>query len=378
MKLTAALLMTIAALFSQAGAAEEHDALNDLRPVLQDVAGKMRQDYSDRKQAIADLEHDAAKITAVLESGHLDSKGEAAALFSRAEARSLVNIIRWKNGETVNPTLARQSLADLNKLIAGGVEIPEWGIKISQAQYVAGSVASVQLHEEALAYSYWEKCADLGHAGCMNIMASVRLTGEAGQQADIKKALDYHNRVYATGIQYRCAGAISARNIAEINYFTGVRREDDDEIQWVQKAYGLLDRLQAQTASGSDACDRSGAEIEEFLYRLGRGERNDALLKQAASRLPADAETRRTLIQYLSGNLGDVALQAVAADGKSDFDRCSTYFYAMWYSELTNKPAVAQQYHQRLAGPTKCSIELTYAKKYNFMTASALPAPMQK
>src|SRR6266852_1773182 len=189
MKLTVALLMTIAALFSQAGAAEVHDALNDLRPVLQDVAGKMRQDYSDRKQAIADLEQDAAKITAVLDGGHLDSKGESAALFSRAEARSLVNIIRWKNGESVNPILARQSLADLNKLIAGGVEIPEWGIKIAQAQYVAGSVASV------------------------------RLTGEAGQQADVKKALDYHSRVYETGIQYRCAGAISARNIAEINYF---------------------------------------------------------------------------------------------------------------------------------------------------------------
>jgi len=378
MKLPVALLMTIAALLPLAGAAEEHDALNDLRPALQDVAGKMRQDYSDRKQAIADLEQDAAKITAVLDGGKLDSRGEAAALFTRAEARSLVNIIRWKNGESVNPTLARQSLADLNKLIAAGVEIPEWGIKISQAQYVAGSVASVQLHEEALAYSYWEKCADLGHAGCMNIMASVRLTGDAGQQADIKKALDYHNRVYATGVQYRCAGSISARNIAEINYFTGVRREDDDEIEWVRKSYGLLDRLQAQTASGSDACDRSGAEIEEFLYRLGRGERNDALLQHAAGRLPADAVTRKALIQYLSGSLGDVALQAVAADGKSDFDRCSTYFYAMWYAELTKKPTLAQQYHQRLAGPTKCSIELTYAKKYSFETASTLLGPLPK
>src|SRR6266567_201712 len=201
MKLPVALLMTIAALLPLAGAAEEHDALNDLRPALQDVAGKMRQDYSDRKQAIADLEQDAAKITAVLDGGKLDSRGEAAALFTRAEARSLVNIIRWKNGESVNPTLARQSLADLNKLIAGGVEIPEWGIKIAQAQYVAGSVASVQLHDEALAYSYWEKCADLGHAGCMNIMASVRLTGEAFQQTAVNKVLDYHIRVYDSGIQ---------------------------------------------------------------------------------------------------------------------------------------------------------------------------------
>jgi len=146
----------------------------------------------------------------------------------------------------------------------------------------------------------------------------------------------------------------------------------------VQKSYGLLDRLQAQTSNSSDVCDRSGAEIEEFLYRLSRGERNDALLQQAAGRLPADAATRKALIQYLSGTLGDLALQAVATDGKSDFDRCSTYFYAMWYAELTKKPSVAQQYHQRLAGPTKCSIELTYAKKYNFVTASALPAPLQK
>src|SRR5712672_3098598 len=105
MKLTVALLIFSSAVVPQAGGAKENDALNDLRPVLQDVAGKMRQDYGDRKQAIADLEQDAAKLTAVLDAGRLDDRGEAAALFSRAEARSLVNVIRWKNGETVNPTL---------------------------------------------------------------------------------------------------------------------------------------------------------------------------------------------------------------------------------------------------------------------------------
>jgi len=81
-------------------------------------------------------------------------------------------------------------------------------------------------------------------------MASVRLTGDGRQQADIKKELDYHNAFTRRAYSIVCAGSISAREHCEINYFTGVRRETTMR-SWVQKSYGLLDRLQGKPPTGS-------------------------------------------------------------------------------------------------------------------------------
>jgi len=83
---------------------EEHDALNDLRPALQDVAGKMRQDYSDRKQAIADLSRRGQDYgrPGRREAGQ---QRRSRGLFTRAGPGPWSNIIRWTDGESVNPTL---------------------------------------------------------------------------------------------------------------------------------------------------------------------------------------------------------------------------------------------------------------------------------
>jgi len=75
------------------------------------------------------------------------------------------------------------------------------------------------------------------------------LTGDAGS-SDIKRRWIITTAL-RDGVQYDAAGSILSTEHAEINYFTGRPPIGHDEIQWVQKSYGLLDRLQAQTATAA-------------------------------------------------------------------------------------------------------------------------------
>ena len=50
-------------------------------------------------------------------------------------------------------------------------------VNTRNAEYRAGSVAMNQLHSQALAYSYWEKCAAAGNVDCVNILTAVPLAG---------------------------------------------------------------------------------------------------------------------------------------------------------------------------------------------------------
>jgi hypothetical protein len=261
-------------------------------------------------------------------------------------------------------------------VIASDVDAPEWGVRTSEAQYMAGSLAMIPLKSTDRAYAYWEKCAAQGHAGCLNLMANARLLGTGGVHVDIRQALDYHNRVFDAGIEYHCAAPASAQSIAAINYFTGVRRPGDDELEWVQKAYVLLDQLQA--SGFTNTCSRFEVNVDEFLYRLSRGERKDSLLQEASTvgdGFGEDAATRKAVIQYLSGTMSNAAFAEAVATSKNNLDFCTASLYGLWYAELTKNRTEGKRYHLALARRDRsCSLQLFYAKKFS-LPAGAAPRP---
>ena len=185
--------------------------------------------------------------------------------------------------------------------------VPE--VAKTNAEYWAGLVARNLLRDESAAYSYWEKCAAGGHAGCVNNLASARVTGAGRQKVDVQEALNLHTGVYNSGLRYHCAGAVSALAIAEINYFTGVRRPGDDELEWTQKADGLLDQLES-AENNRNACRRVEFEVEEFLFRLSRGHKDENVLQDAMSRLDEDSATTKAVIQFMSGAIDEAGFDA--------------------------------------------------------------------
>jgi hypothetical protein len=153
-------------------------------------------------------------------------------------------------------------------------------------------------------------------------------------------------------------------SIAEINYFMGIRRPGDDELEWLGKSDALWDKL-ASDRNNRNICWRSENEIEEFLLQLGHNHRDDNILQDALSRLDDEATAPKAVIQYLSGAIDEPALLAGVQADKSPDLRCYAYFDVAWYAKLHNEEVQAKRYYQRMAdiGKFHCGLDLVFAGK---------------
>jgi TM2 domain-containing membrane protein YozV len=339
----------------------------DFATAVQDVQRVQRKSER-RKDEVANLKQDVRMLSLTLGGKKIDAADAMVAHYYRALALSMINTVHEHEGESMDLAGARTARADLDKIINAGTVltyVPE--VSQSNAEYLAGSITRNQLHDEPAAYSYWEKCASNSHAGCLHALAGARITGDGGQKVDVNEALALHTSVYDTGVKFKCAGAQSAMSIAEINYFLGVRRSGDDELEWSKKADGLLDQVEAN-GSSRNACQRAGIEVREFLFQLSRGHRDDNILQDALSRLDDESVNTKAVIQFIAGAIDENGFNAVVSSSKYEGSRCSAYFDAMWYAELRGEGEMARRFDQRLVdiGRFHCGQSLVFAKKFKF------------
>jgi hypothetical protein len=339
----------------------------DLTTAVQDVQRVQRK--SERtKNEMSNLKQDVRILSTVLNARKVDASDAMVAHYYRALALAMMNLTREHDGEAIDGPGAHTARADLDRIIAAKsvvTYVPE--VSKTNAEYWAGLVARNLLHDEVAAYSYWEKCAAGSHEGCVNNLASARVTGAGGQKVDVEEALNLHTGVYNSGTRYHCAGAFSALAIAEINYFTGVRRPGDDELEWTRKAEGLLDRLETDENNRNE-CHRVEFEVEDFLFQLSRGHKDENVLQDAISRLDEESAPTKAVIQFMSGAIDSAGFEAAMTASKSQGERCSAYFEAMWFAKLRSEDATARRYYQRIVeiGKFHCAEELTYATKFKF------------
>lgn len=346
--------------------ARQAAVVDNFLSVIEDV--KRIQRKNDRTwEELAQLERDRSSISAALASGGLDTSDLKVAYYYRGETALLMNSIRKREGEDLDLSASQLALDDFNHVISSGGNTYDPAVSVTNAQYWSGAIARNDLHSEDIGYSFWEKCAQKGHPGCMNIMATARITGKGGQKIDLRQALEMHTAVYNTGNRAACSGAYSARTIARIAYFTGVRRPGDDELGWLEKSYTLMDKLETSLNNRS-VCHRAGAQVEEFLYRLSRGDRRDQLLQQATERLDESSIATRALIQYLLGATDKTQFEALVESDHFEDHRCTAYFDAMWYAESRKKLSDAQDFHHHLSdiGDYYCATELAFANKFKW------------
>lgn len=340
------------------------DTSLDMQKIVADIESGEAELAHNTVPAVPNLVHDISALTDLINAQQLSGEALSVAYFYRARARHLINLVRAKGNQPPDLALAKAALADLDIIVADGAEFASRGITIANAEFFAGSVAMYGLRSEPLAYSYWDKCAKLGHGGCMNNMAWAKLTGRGGQQIDILQALELNAKVYETGTRYGCAGAFSAKYNSMINYFTGIRRPGDEELEWLQRAYPLLDRIEVLKRR-KNPCRRADFEIVEYLIRLSRGEQRRDLLDKAMKEAEVDA-TEAT-IQYLLGALDDNSFRMIARVTSSKGERCDMDFYALWNAELKNDADLARWHFEDLKDlGSVCVDKLVFAKKYGF------------
>jgi hypothetical protein len=307
------------------------------------------------------LQRAIGRLTQMMDAKRLNDVGITIAYFFRAKAKARLNAFKNEQNQRYDVDLARASLSDYDKVIQRGVDAQGWGANPASAGYTAGGVAKGQLKSLPLAYAYWERCAQKGHAGCMNIVADARLTGKDGQKADAKQSVEWNTKVYRTGTKYNCAGTYSAWSIALITFFTGVKSDEGDTMTWFRRATELVDTLPP------DYCHRARLEVDEYMVRLSRDDSSAALLSRAGNHKSND-DVDRAELQLLSGALDFSAFDEAAAKIKSASDRCDVHFHALWLAEIKGNHKQAQAEHQALlkVGQEECATELVYAKKFGF------------
>lgn len=346
--------------------------------IVQDVLKKhQRENIRSEKDAKTDLQHDFAGLTALLDDKNLDPSDALAVRFFRALAYSDLDFLGRLDGLPSDTSGAEQALSDLDQVLATKTDIPVWGITIPDVAYYAGAIAWIDLRSDSRTLSYWQRCADSGHPGCMVNLAGAYVAGWGGVQPDAAKALELNLKAFDSGNKNVCAGAYAAVSIAGLIYFTGAYPEDHDPVSWIHKSYPLFDAIESRPSS-KDTCGGSTARIEEFLYRLSRGDRQDDLLSEAAQHLGADPRSRPDLIKYLRGSLDAKAFEAAVESSKLDGDRCYSYFHAMWYAYLKGDTALVNKFYEPIARFDRhtCPASLIFAKKFHSEgTPLALPSP---
>lgn len=306
------------------------------------------------------LDGEITALTRLLNGSELDEYSQATAHYYRGQAFMLTNHIRVKNRQKADTDLARRAMEDYDWVIERNRDVRQMRVSVSNAAYNAGVAARDFIGDMPRAYAYWRKCAQREHAGCMNMLASAKITGEGGVAVDVPGALELHKQVYDTGTSYTCAGAFSALATAQILYFSGAKDLTVGALDWLKRGDLLVEEVGAERKWKSP-CNRPRFRMAEYLMRLDRGEDRRSLLAGVAE--AADPEEKAT-VGYLLGGVSEAAFREAAAKGGDKDAVCEMHFDALWFAEIKKDAERSQDHYRALAsqGPDHCSTELALVR----------------
>ena len=353
----------LAALACLVAGSARADLADDLKKAAESVRLAKMLWTQGRLPGDANLDPEIAALSKIIDGGKLNESGRVVALYYRGDARLLVNAARAVASRPASVDAAREALADYDRVIKHGKDIADWGVDVANAAYHAGWIAQRYLDSVPLAYSYWEKCADMGHSGCLMTVAAARVSGVGGVKVDVDSALAMNSQVFNAGTNYGCAGAYAARNNALIIFFTATKRPAGEALEWLDRSKRLLDSM-AKEQKEANPCERTRFDVIEYLMRYSAGDPGrGAHLKLAAQRASSDED--RAILRYLERGDED-AFRARIARSPTPAAKCDLHFIAMWNAEVNRNGGLARDHYQamRKIGPEACQPELTYVKKF--------------
>ena len=336
-----------------------------VRNAFDDVSASEKR-KEDGSVAVA-LNDDITVLSKALEKRNADKVCTIYMHYYRARARkALVGVDHYANHKPFDEAAAREAIQEFDQTISliDAKGDPSQSIVKSNARYAAGLIAYNFLKDGAQAYRYWSACADEGHAGCINCMAWGYTTGDAGLPVDLDKAVEFHKRVAATGIQYTCAGAYSAESIALLIALAGVNAPGERAEDWTNRALSLLDELDKfdQTSPARNLCHREMLLVDIYLMNLAKGTKRPELLSQAVS-LPGSARTAPA-ISYLQSRITDTDyLAQINALDTPDL-QCSLAFYGLWLAEIRGNRTHANPYNRIIQQTQACRTERVLTRHF--------------
>jgi hypothetical protein len=202
--------------------------------------------------------------------------------------------------------------------------------------FTAGHNALHMLQTPPLAYQYWEKCASLGHAGCMNIMAQHRFTGENGLPVNISASIGWHQKVFKTQIQYNCAGIYSSNTLMQMAYHFEHSDTGNTWKNWQIKRNLLLKQLkETERFEQESYCSLINLLVTDFVLSRGVGMEEHNILDNAI-KLTTDVQHINSLIVMKDGQDAAMALEFLPYI-KDDMAKCTTSLSLALYAKYNQQ-----------------------------------------
>ncbi len=317
---------------------------------------------SDTPQDPTPLYNQLNILKASMVAGESDDIGIATLYYIGEIESDLVGDAMLRGGK-IDRAMAQEALTDLDIVLAHNEEIPQWNVSIANADYIAGDTAYAMDGFSELATRYWNACARLGHAGCVNNIATVLLNKPAPSDDDIRNALGLHAGVVKTGIEHRCAGQFSAITMATLEHFTGIHLPgSDDEIKVLDKARDLYRALQ-ESAHVKNPCNGDRIGVDQYMMYADRGEHHEVLLSEVER--TTTLSLWKVIAGYLLGQASDTEMIALA-DKQQPNGACGLRYYMAWHMAQNGdgKGALAQYKAMRALPPDDCQFETLMMRYY--------------
>jgi TPR repeat protein len=242
------------------------------------------------------------ELSQVLDGYELELHDQILLRTVRALSLKNINMLRLNSLQKVDLAQAELAIADIDFVSKKSDSV--------DLLYAAGHISMHLLDYPVQAYQYWQQCAESGHAGCMNILAAHRFTGENGLSVDVEQSIYWHQQVYKTGTEYICAGVFSAIALGELAHFYSDLDTGSNWTQWLEKRDLLLDDLISK-GHDENICQLGVHYARDFVLQHHLSEDNIATLDLAIKLMSEDSEKQvlevikqgkelSTVIPYLS------------------------------------------------------------------------------
>jgi hypothetical protein len=321
--------------------------------------GAKREDVAAAKRIVMDY---LPTLKSLGEDANLPPKLRAEAWRVRGFAGMNMNQLIILGGDPPDESIAMEALSNLESALALGAKGPNWtGDDQADINYMAGVVALNHVKDRKLAGRYWGRCAEQGHAGCLNIIAFALLRGDYGLPVDIETSVKYNKQVVAGGTRYQCAGHYSALMIASMIHFEGAVTLEGGVQYWLDIAQALRNEA-AKRSEKPAICATVDTIATYHLLRKAAGKTVDQKLSADLDlALTNPAEGRfEGLVKVLLGKLDDDKLESTFPENLSVDRRCDALFVAAWHHGLNGDMQRSAYFRSRLEAivtdSTACSL----------------------
>lgn len=231
------------------------------------------------------------QITTYLDNNpHLSNETLKILREARGDGLKAINFKRhYINTDQIDEATANERDAEVNKqevmLAIEDIEFVNQARPYSERYRDMAGMASVLLKDYQLSNRYYEYCAEMKNAACMNILAAYSFYGMEGNAINPEKSIYLHKQTFKSATSWGCAGYYSATHLADISYFTQFDTGDTWQ-NWYKKGERFLPILKKKFNKDAP-CSSVHVGLHKYISYLGEGEVKTDYLDNALSLEPA-------------------------------------------------------------------------------------------